>query len=180
MNPLWGNIFRKKSEEESLAYLLGTIPLFTDLNSREIRLLESLVHIRHYDAGETIFKEGDPGSGLYIVRSGRVLIFHQSLSGQEEEVVVLGPGDFFGETTLTAPASRTASARTLENAELVGLFRADLMEVIPKNLGLANKILMGLTRCISERLHSASHEIRRLKTQIESSAKENESTGLPE
>jgi CRP-like cAMP-binding protein len=180
VNPLWGNIFRKKSEEESLAYLLGTIPLFTDLNGREIRLLESLVHIRHYDAGETIFKEGDPGSGLYIIRSGRVRIFHLSPSGQEEEVTILGPGDFFGETTLTAPASRTASARALENAELVGLFRADLMEVIPKHPGLANKILMGLTRCISERLHSASYEIRRLKAQLESAATERESAGLPE
>ena len=61
---------------------------------------------------------------MYMIRSGMVNIYASSQSGVEEELARLGPGDFFGETTLTAPAPRTASARTLENTELVGLFSA--------------------------------------------------------
>ena len=177
MNPVWSNIFRKKAGEDSLAYLLGTIPIFSELNSQEIRFLETLMHIRHYGPGEIVFEEGDPGSGMYIIRSGRVLIFNRDLGGFESEQAVLGIGDFFGETTLTAPANRTASARSLENTELVGLFRADLLEAIPKHCSMANKVLMGLTRCVSERLQAASLEIRRLKSYPETtSPRESEAT----
>jgi len=120
VNPVWSNIFRKKAEEDSLAYLLGTIPIFSELKDRELRFLETLMHIRHYSPGEIVFEEGDPGSGMYIIRSGRVLIFNRDALGQESEQAILGIGDFFGETTLTAPANRTAAAKTLENTELSG------------------------------------------------------------
>jgi CRP-like cAMP-binding protein len=173
VNPLWSNIFRKKTEDESLAYFLGTVPFFTDLKVRDLAFLESLVHIRRYDSHEIVFEEGDPGSGMYIVRSGRVRIFTRNADGREEELALLGSGDFFGETTLTAPAKRTASARTLDNTELIGLFRADLLKTAQKNPKIANKILLGLTRIVSERLQAAGQEIRYLKESSEHSSPPN-------
>ncbi|PNU21417.1 hypothetical protein C2E25_02355 [Geothermobacter hydrogeniphilus] len=163
VSPLWSNIFRQKPEEESLAYFLGTLPLFSDMTERELKRLETLVHVREYDAGETVFSEGDPGSGLYIVRTGRVRISSRSNQGREIELAVLASGDFFGETTLASPAMRVASARTLEKAQLVGLFRADLLETVQKNPAMANKLLLGLTRVMSERLHAAGQELMRLQ-----------------
>ena len=166
MNPLWSNIFRK-SDEDSLAYFLGTVPIFSELKGRDLARLESLVHIRHYAPREIVFEEGDPGSGMYLIRSGGVRIFTRTPRGREEELAQLGPGDFFGETTLTAPASRAASARTLEATELIGLFRADLLELAQKHPAMANKILLGLTRIVSERLQAAGQEIRRLHNSME-------------
>jgi CRP/FNR family transcriptional regulator, cyclic AMP receptor protein len=166
MNPLWSNIFRKKPEEESLAFFLGTIPLFAEMTPRELHYLETLVHIRPYDAGENVFSEGDPGSGLYMIRSGRVRIFCHDPRGKDEDLALAGPGDFFGEATLATPAVRTASARTLEKSELIGLFRADLLEMRQKSPQIANKVLVGLTRLLSERLHAAGTEIRRLQRQV--------------
>ncbi len=165
MNPLWSNIFRR--EEESLAWFLGTVPVFAELKGRELGYLESLVHIRRYAAGEVVFEEGDPGSGMYVIRSGGVRIFLREAGGRETDLALLGPGDFFGETTLTAPAARTASVRTLESTELVGLFRADLLETAQKHPMVACKVLMGVTRIISERLQAAGQEIRRLKVALE-------------
>jgi len=164
MNPLWSNIFRKKTDEESLSYFLGKVPIFADLGTRELASLEELVHPRHYDPRETVFEEGDPGSGMYLVRTGHIQIFLRQSDGSEEELALLCPGDFFGETTLAAPAPRTASARSLDHSELLGLFRADLLATTQKYPTVANKILMGLTRVVSERLQAAGLEIRRLKT----------------
>lgn len=163
MSPLWTNIFRKKPEEESLAYFLGTLPLFSDLSEKELVRLEALVHVRDYDAREIVFGEGDPGSGLYIVRSGRVKIFMRNGHSRAVELAVLSPGDFFGETTLAFPAARAASARTLEKTQLIGLFRADLLETVQKNPDMANKLLLGLTRAMSERLHAVGLELQRLQ-----------------
>lgn len=163
MDPLWSNFFRSKMEEESLAYFLGTVPIFADLGKRDRVLLESLVHIRTYKPNEIVFEEGDPGSGMYIIRSGRIQVFNRGASDQELEIARLGSGDFFGETTLTAPASRTASVRTLESTELLGLFRADLLELTKKQPAIACKILMGVTRIISERLQATGKSLVQLR-----------------
>lgn len=163
MDPLWTNIFRKKLDEDSLAYFLKHLPIFSELSPRALTILENVVHVRNYTANETVFEEGDPGSGMYMIRSGTVKIHAMNEHGEEDELARLCPGDFFGETTLTAPAPRSASARTLEVTELVGLFRADILELAEKHPGVANNILLGLTRVVSERLQSASLEIRRLQ-----------------
>lgn len=163
MDPLWSNFFRSKLEEESLAFFLGTVPIFADLGKRDRILLESLVHVRTYKTNEIVFLEGDPGSGMYVIRSGRIQVFSEGPDEREVEIARLGPGDFFGETTLTAPANRTASVRTLEPTELLGLFRADLLEVAKKQPAVACKILMGVTRIISERLHVAGNDLLQLR-----------------
>jgi len=163
LNLLWSNIFRKKPEEESLAFFLGTVPVFSELEGRELAHLESLVHIRRYAPGETVFEEGDTGSGMYVIRTGKVEIFLRDAEGREESVALLVPGDFFGETTLTAPSTRGASARTLESSELLGLFRADLLETVKRHPGIASRIMLGLTRIVSERLQVTGQEIRRLQ-----------------
>jgi CRP/FNR family cyclic AMP-dependent transcriptional regulator len=163
VNPLWGNIFRRKAEEESLAGFLGTVQVFSELKGRELNFLETLVHVRRYSPQETVFEEGDPGSGIYVIRTGRVRIFSRNPEGPDEDLAILGPGDFFGETTLSAPTTRSASARAVETSELIGLFRADLLETIQKHPAIASKLLMGLTRVVSERLQAAAQEIRLLK-----------------
>lgn len=162
MDPLWNNIFRKKHDEDSLAYFLNSLPMFAELNGRELNLLEKMIHLRNYRAAETVFEEGDPGTGMYMIRSGGVGIYTKDPEGADEELALLGPGDFFGETTLTAPAPRTAKAKTTEQTELVGLFRADLLEMVERQPTMTSRILIGLTRVISERLQTASIEIRNL------------------
>jgi CRP-like cAMP-binding protein len=164
VNPLWSNIFRKKSEEDSLAHFLRNLAVFADLGRRELNFIETLVHSRRYAPGETVFEAGDPGSGMYAIRSGRISIFVRTPGGQKEQLALLGPGDFFGESTLMAPAQRTASARTLDHTELIGLFRADLLEANQKQPAITNAILIGLTRTLSERLQAAEIEIRQLRT----------------
>lgn len=163
MSPLWKNIFKKNPEEESLPYFLGTVPIFAELTERDLAYVEPLVHVRDYSEREIVFGEGDPGSGLYVVRSGRVKIFNHDGNNREQELALLGPGDFFGETTLASPAMRTASARTIEKTQLIGFFRSDLLETVQKNPNLAIRLLLGLTRVMSERLHASDLELLKMQ-----------------
>ncbi len=153
MNPLWINIFHKKLEEESIAYFLGSVSIFADLDKRSRIQLESLMHLRTYSAGEVIFEAGDPGSGMYIIRSGTVQIYNRSVKNREIILAQLGLKEFFGETTLAAPSKRTASARASEPTVLIGLFRADINELAKRNPSVAYKIILSLSRVVSERLH---------------------------
>ena len=163
MDPLWSNIFRNKRDEDSLQHFLKSLPIFAGLSAKDLKILEVALHQRSYKANETVFEENDPGSGMYMVRKGGVRIYVRKADGNEEELALLGPGDFFGETTLTAPAPRSASVRTTDATELIGLFRSDLLELSGRYATLTRNVLFGLTRVISERLQASSHEIRRLQ-----------------
>jgi len=163
VNILWGNIFRKKLEEESLAFFLGAVPLFAELGKRSRIQLEALVHVRTYRAGETIFEAGDPGSGMYVVRSGGVQIFERQAGGDEREIARLGAKECFGESTLVVPVKRNASARAVEPTVLIGLFRADITDLSKRRPGAAYRILLCIAKAVSERLHVADQELLRLR-----------------
>ncbi|MBN2646072.1 MAG: cyclic nucleotide-binding domain-containing protein [Desulfuromonadaceae bacterium] len=166
----WSRIFRHKSEEETLGGFLAKVPIFSSLKNRDLAYLEKLVHVRTYHPQEIVYEQGDPGSGLYIIRSGRVSLFTRDAQDRKEELILLGPGDFFGETTLAAPAARMVSASALENCELIGLFRSDLLATADKHPEIANRILLGLTMVVSERLQAATLELRRLHFESPGSA----------
>ena len=166
MNPFWSNIFRGSGYEQTLAYFLSSMPMFKNLEKRELTFLENIVHVRNYEANEMVFNEGDIGSGMYTIRSGQVQIYTINEHGQEIEQAILEPGDFFGEIALTASRPRCASARATETTVLVGLFRTDLLEAIRRSPAPSAKIMLGLNRVISDRLLQCSIQLEELKKQL--------------
>jgi len=163
VNSFWNNIFRGAGYQETLTYFLGTVPIFSKLKRRELGILEGVVHVRDYKADEIVFEQGDIGSGMYAIRSGQVKIYLRDEHGREVEQALLETGDFFGETALTASRPRIASARTTETTVLVGLFRSDMLETLNKYPTLSAKILLGLTRILSDRLHQSHLQVEELK-----------------
>lgn len=67
---------------------------------------------QRYRKSEVIFEEGSTGSEMYLIHSGRVLLSVRRNETQQVPLVVLNPGDFFGEMALVddSPRSTTASA----------------------------------------------------------------------
>lgn len=92
---------------------------------------------------EIIFKEGQAGTFMYLVKSGRVAIAVGS-----NVVEVVGPGGTFGEMAVVDQSPRTARAGTLEESELLAIDRATLMDLVKKQPAFA----MALLRGIAERL----------------------------
>jgi len=72
---LWGNIFKKDvSQKETTISILKRVPIFQGLNKSDLHEFEKIIHLRHFKADETIFWEGEPGVGMYIVQEGLVAI----------------------------------------------------------------------------------------------------------
>ncbi|WP_321394673.1 cyclic nucleotide-binding domain-containing protein [uncultured Desulfuromusa sp.] len=166
MNPFWDNIFRRSGYEQSLAYFLSSMPMFKMLDKRELAFLENIVHVRNYEGDETVFHEGDIGSGMYSIRSGQVQIYKLDEQGQETEQAILKTGDFFGEVALTASRPRCASARTTEPTVLVGLFRSDMLEAVRRHPAPSAKIMLGLNRVVCDRLLQCSLQLEELNKQL--------------
>ncbi|MCF6179075.1 MAG: cyclic nucleotide-binding domain-containing protein [Geopsychrobacter sp.] len=97
---------------------------------------------------------------MYIIRSGSVRIDMKNEQGVNQVQATLEQGDFFGEIALTTPMPRIATATATEQTVLVGLFRADVLDAVRKHPAIASKILLGLTRVLSERLQHTGLRLR--------------------
>src|SRR4029079_2277213 len=70
--------------------------------------------VAQFTPGELIFAEGDSGSDMFILQTGRVEIV-KLIGGAERRLAVLETGDFFGEMAMLEELPRNASARALDH-----------------------------------------------------------------
>jgi CRP/FNR family cyclic AMP-dependent transcriptional regulator len=157
---IWANIFRFGAHQESLAEILHNIPLFRDLTVKELKILERVVHIRTYEAGEAVFVETELGAGMYIIRTGRVDIVLNQKTERRLILAELEGGDFFGEMALLGDTSRSASAVARDRSELIGFFHPDLVEIINIHPEVGAKISLGLAKTLAERLRYTNAQLR--------------------
>ncbi len=78
-----------------------------------------------FEAGETIFRQGERGDLVYAIVSGRVEVVREEADGGERLLATMGPGEYFGEMALVSDAPRTATVRAVEPVEAVAMGRAD-------------------------------------------------------
>ena len=162
LDGIWGSLFRLNRKKESLAEILHNIPLFADLSSRELRVLEEAVHRRTYKAGEMVFVETEPAAGMYVIQSGHVNIV---LHPKRENPILLAelqPGDFFGEMALLGDTVRSATAVARDDSELIGFFHPDLLEIISLHPQIGAKIAFGLSKTLAERLRYTNGQLREI------------------
>jgi len=130
--------------------LLKHVVLFKDLSWHDLGVIDSMLHERHYLAGEIIFDEGEEGQGLFIVLSGRVKTTRQGTT--RGVLLEFGPGSFFGEVALLDQSVRTAQARAIDDVSIVTLFRAEFYSLLQTHSSIASKISFQLARILATRL----------------------------
>jgi CRP/FNR family transcriptional regulator len=72
------------------------IPLFQALKPAERETLRPLIRLKSYDAGEVIFREGDPGTVFHFILGGRVKVQKAAADGRDLILEIFGPGDPVG------------------------------------------------------------------------------------
>ena len=105
--------------------------------------------IRRYPAGAVLFEENDPGSRMYVIRSGRVRIYRK---GDESEIVlaVLGPGEFFGEMALLEDLPRSANAQAVDPVELIEVDAETFGQMLRHNSEVAVRMMRKLASRVRE------------------------------
>jgi putative ABC transport system ATP-binding protein len=73
------------------------------------------------DAGDVLFEQGDPACIVYLIEEGAIEIYRPRPGGGEEQLVILEPGQYFGELGPLLNLPRSASARALTPARLTGM-----------------------------------------------------------
>jgi len=123
---------------------LQKTPLFSALDEEAALALQKSMVPQSIKKGNTLFQEGDAGDRLYIVTEGKIKLSHASGDGRESVLMVLGPGDMFGELSLFDPGPRTATAVAVTDSQVLGLGNTDLNPWLAGRPEVAQKLLQAL------------------------------------
>jgi CRP/FNR family transcriptional regulator, cyclic AMP receptor protein len=149
----------RMTNQAEFAVILQLNPMFADLGTGELQRLAGLCHTRQFEAGEFLFRKGDPGDALFGVRRGQIRIETGASNGGRLTLNFMGPGDLFGEVAVLDGQSRTADAIAGEPSELFVLRREDFLGFLEREPKVAIKLIMLLCQRIrwqSERMEESA------------------------
>jgi len=139
--------------------VLRDIPLFSNLDDDETRVLAGQVELRQFAPRQRIFRIGEPGDRAYIVVSGAVRV--TALDEDHQEVVLQepGPGEFFGFASMLEQTPHMAEATATEASQCIEIDRHDLNTLFEQKPHSILDILAFLGR----QLHNA-HQLARARS----------------
>ena len=126
--------------------VLQNVPLFQLLDQEELKDLLAETEERSFVAGQTIFREGQPGGEMHVILDGRVETFLMDDEGHRVALAEIQKGEMFGELSLFDNAPRSASAVALEATRTCIVDRKDLEHLFARKPPAALDILAVLSR----------------------------------
>ena len=136
---------------------LESAELFRNLKPNELRALRQVTLEREFMNGQEIFREGDPGDGVYLVKDGQVEISGVVSQGARRVFSQIGPGGLFGEMAVIEHRPRSATATAAKDTTAYFIPRGELLSLIERSPGLAWSVL----QVISQRLREFNqHHLR--------------------
>ena len=130
---------------------------------------------RSLKAGELLFKQGDAGNEMFLIRSGKIKIT-RSAGAVEKTLAVLKEGDFFGEMAVIDGSPRSAAATAIEETKLMIVDREAFNSQLKNNPMIAY-VLETMSRRLRETNKQVEFllirdEMRRVVAMLVSMAKE--------
>jgi CRP-like cAMP-binding protein len=123
------------------AELLKRVPLFADLEKKELQQIASSMKPRTFSPGQQIAVEGESGVGFFVIEDGQAKV---TVHG--DEVRTLGPGDYFGEVALITHGARTATVTADTELKTYGMTFWDFRPLVEDTPGIAWKLLQGAVK----------------------------------
>ena len=120
--------------------------MFEGLSPEAWEELRSLMRPLELAAGETVFHEGMPSFGLYILCEGKIKVAKHTRGGHSQILKLLGPGEILGEKTLFDGETYTCYAKTLEPSRLMFIPRDDFLAFVRRHPEVAIRLVEKLAR----------------------------------
>lgn len=151
MGRLYHRLLRRRLDPQTreIAEVLQAVPAFRSLSSTALYAMAAATHRRTYRRGESLYYEGDPGLGLYVVESGRVRLFSDADPGHQRDLCEVEAHDMFGVVSLLGDFRRLETAETITEARVLGFFRPDLKNVMRRSPKAGGEIVMALARRVA-------------------------------
>lgn len=130
---------------ELSAFLEQTM-LFNGLPHSQLLELAAITIARSYNKEENLFHQGEPGSGFFIVQSGRIKVFKLSKEGREQILHIFGEFDHFAEVPALDGKPYPASATAMETAMVLFFPRQPFLQLLERQPDLSINLLKSFAR----------------------------------
>ena len=147
-----------QASAETLAFL-HDVRVFESFSNPDLMALTERLRQRELRRHQILFREGDPGDEMCIVRRGTVLI-SKAVTGKVEQVLVrVEPLDFFGEMSLFDGSPRSATAQAETEVELLILGRDSLHAMTDAAPRAAAAFFYAMVQVFMERLRRSTLQV---------------------
>jgi CRP/FNR family cyclic AMP-dependent transcriptional regulator len=126
---------------EGAADLLKQVPIFSDLDRKELERIATSMKQRTFNAGDTVTSEGQTGVGFFVIEAGQATV---TVGGEERRK--LGPGDYFGEVALLNESARTATITAETDLRCYGLTSWEFRPLVETHGSIAWKLLQAMSK----------------------------------
>jgi CRP-like cAMP-binding protein len=120
---------------------VARVPLFAELDKRELEQVARLFKERRFAAGETIAREGSGAAAFYLIDSGEASV---TVGGQARSM--LGAGDHFGEIALIDEGDRSATVTATTELRCYGLTYWDFRPLVQGSAAISWKLLQYMVK----------------------------------
>ncbi len=124
------------------------------------------MQIQRFKKGDLICKESSHGDNMYIITSGRVIVY-KCVGDQQFDLAQLTSKNFFGEIALLTGEQRTATVQAVEDTEVLVLTKDDLLKKMHQDQQFALTLVTTMARRIT-RAHKVISSLADVKRSFES------------
>ena len=121
--------------------LLREEQFFDDFSDRELEIIAKIASEKDFELGETIFKESENGSSLYVLRSGEVKAYVSAPDGENFTLAIMKDGDIFGQMSFIDGQPRSETIMAISDVKTLVMEKTDFATIIDENPRLVHKIL---------------------------------------
>ena len=126
--------------------VLKASPLFEELSELELNAVAAFLEPCGIKKDNVIFSEGAAGEEMFILVNGSVNAWVNQSDGNQHQIFVAKPGDFFGEMSIIANESRSATLIAAVDTELLVLHGIDFYRIIFEHPMIGVKILRAIRK----------------------------------
>lgn len=143
---------------ESLG-ILTSLPCFSKLPERIASALVQQSRIHTFEKGKNLYVQGETAEAVYIVLSGWVKIFRETIDGKEAIIDVFSTDNLVGETSILNNFIYTESAEVVETARLLTIPAVNFKNLLHSEHGVVMALLQSMTNARNQRERELEHRV---------------------
>lgn len=145
--------------DQGIVNALANIELFSGIHAEGLEKIAEVCVEQTYAPGETVFREGELGDKLFLIREGEIRISRKVSGMGEEALAMLGAGAAFGEMSIVDESPRSADAIVHERCRLLVLTKEAIEDLMFLEKDLAYEILWNFVRILAARLRETNDKM---------------------
>ena len=152
------------------AAALKSMNLCRNLSAAEVDALAAIAETREVGAGRELFREGEPGDGLFLLVSGEIDIVKQGPGGARS-LAHLGAGAILGEISLLTSEARSATGRATVDTSALHLPAQAFRALLAEGSSAALKMVAAIAEVLSRRVAAMNVKVIELADKLEAGGK---------